>query len=53
MWVDSLLLFFVSCSSAFQYTNEALVDQVTELPGLHWQPVFNQFSGYLNLEGCK
>jgi carboxypeptidase C (cathepsin A) len=56
MWVDSLLLsllFFVSCSSAFQYTNEALIDQVTELPGLHWQPVFNQFSGYLNLEGTE
>ena len=46
------LLFFVSCS-AFQYTNEALIEQVTELPGLNWQPKFNQFSGYINLPGTK
>jgi len=55
MWVDSLLLsllFFVS-SSSFEYTDEALIDQVTELPGLHWKPTFNQFSGYLNLEGTE
>ena len=55
MWVDSLflsLLFFVSLS-AFQYTDEAILDQVTELPGLHWKPTFNQFSGYLNLEGTE
>lgn len=50
MWVILSLLCFVSYSSAFQYTNEALADQVTELPGLHWHPNFNQFSGYLNLE---
>lgn len=44
-----LTLLFVSYSSSFEYTNEALLDQVTELPGLTWQPKFNQFSGYLNL----
>ena len=41
------------CSSdlglSFQYTSEALLDQVTELPGLNWKPEFNQFSGYINL----
>lgn len=47
------LLFFVSYSSAFDYTNEAILDQVTELPGLTWQPKFNQFSGYLNLAGTE
>jgi carboxypeptidase C (cathepsin A) len=46
------LLFFVS-SYSFEYTNEALFDQVSELPGLTWQPKFNQFSGYLNLPGTK
>ena len=47
------LLFFVSYSYSFEYTNEALLDQVTELPGLNWQPKFNQFSGYLNLPGTE
>jgi len=37
----------------FDYTEEALSDQLLELPGLHWQPNFNQFSGYLNLDGTK
>lgn len=46
------LLFFVSCSS-FEYSEEALLDQVSELPGLNWKPKFNQFSGYLNLPGTK
>ena len=39
--------------NGFQYTNEALLDQVTEMPGLKWTPTFNQFSGYLNLEGTR
>ena len=46
------LLFFVS-SLSFEYTSEALLDQIIELPGLTWQPNFNQFSGYLNLDGTK
>ena len=57
MWINRLflsLLFFVSSSSySFDYTEEALLDQVTELPGLTWNPIFNQFSGYLNLEGTE
>ena len=55
MWINSLfftLLCFVSASS-FEYTQDAIFDQVTELPGLNWQPVFNQFSGYLNLAGTE
>ena len=46
-------LFFVSYSSSFEYTQEDILDQVTNLPVLSWEPNFNQFSGYLNLEGCK
>ena len=52
MFVSGLfltLLFFAVSSVPFDYTNEALLDQVTELPGLNWQPKFNQFSGYINL----
>jgi carboxypeptidase C (cathepsin A) len=52
------LLFLSSFSSyyhinGFQYTNQALLDQIEELPGLHWKPNFNQFSGYLQLEGSQ
>jgi carboxypeptidase C (cathepsin A) len=43
---------FVS-SLGFDYTDDALADQITELPGLNWQPDFNQFSGYLNLQGSE
>jgi carboxypeptidase C (cathepsin A) len=42
-----------SCVAGFQYTDEALLDQVVEMPGLQWKPAFNQFSGYLNLEGTQ
>ena len=47
------LLFLSKYTYSFQYTNEALLDQVVDLPGLHWRPNFNQFSGYLNLEGTQ
>ena len=60
MFVTSLLLlisvfsFSVSSSvSGFKYTDEALADQVNDLPGLEWDPKFNQFSGYLNVEGTE
>ena len=46
-----LSLLFLSSYAAFDYTNDALLDQVIEMPGLGWKPNFNQFSGYLNLEG--
>lgn len=36
-----------------QYTTDALNDQITELPGLNGQVLFNQFSGYLNLPDTK
>ena len=36
-----------------QYTTDALNDQITELPGLTDQTLFNQFSGYLNLPSTK
>jgi len=47
------LLFLSKYTYSFQYTNEALLEQVVDLPGLHWRPNFNQFSGYLNLEGTQ
>jgi len=36
-----------------QYTDAALSDMVTELPGLDDELDFNQFSGYLNLPNSK
>ena len=46
--------FFLSkYAYSFKYTDEALLDQVVDLPGLNWRPTFNQFSGYLNLEGTQ
>ena len=35
------------------YTKDALQDQITTLPGLNMELKFNQFSGYLNLNGTK
>jgi carboxypeptidase C (cathepsin A) len=45
--------FLSSYTNGFKYTDEALLDQVVEMPGLLWKPTFNQFSGYLNLEGTQ
>ena len=56
MFAFGLLLSFLFLSkytTSFQYTDDALLDQVVEMPGLHWKPNFNQFSGYLNLEGTQ
>jgi len=47
------LLFLSKYTYSFKYTDEALLDQVVVFPGLHWRPNFNQFSGYLNLEGTQ
>lgn len=51
-------LFYNSVHSALRgsqniYTEAALNDMVTELPGLKDTLTFNQFSGYLNLPGTK
>ena len=49
-------LFYNSVHSAlrgFEYTEAALNDMVTQLPGLEDTLTFNQFSGYLNLPGTK
>ena len=57
MWFNrlflSLLLFVSSSASSFSYTDEALLDQVTELPGLNYPLKFNQFSGYITLPGTE
>jgi carboxypeptidase C (cathepsin A) len=36
-----------------QYTNDAVNDQILDLPGLYGELPFNQFSGYLNLPDTK
>ena len=46
-------LFSLSCSLVSSYTNEALNDQITNLPGLNDELAFNQFSGYLKLGDTK
>jgi carboxypeptidase C (cathepsin A) len=40
-------------TSAFDYTIDAIADQVIDLPGLNYKPNFNQFSGYLNLPSTE
>ena len=35
------------------YTEDAVADQVTDLPGLLYDIPFNQFSGYINLPGTE
>ena len=47
-----LLQFFFYSGHA--YTNEALADQVTNLPGAEGLDItFNQFSGYLSIPGIN
>ena len=55
MFLQGLLLLFLvySVSSAFVYTEEAILDQVTELPGLQNSLSYNQFSGYIQLPGTQ
>ena len=38
-------------SFANSYTEDALSDQVLDMPGLSYEPAFNQFSGYIQLAG--
>jgi carboxypeptidase C (cathepsin A) len=38
---------------AGSYTKEALQDQILEMPGLSYEPAFNQFSGYIQLSGTE
>ena len=40
-------------SNAFVYTEDALLDQVTDLPGLKDALSYNQFSGYISLPGTQ
>jgi carboxypeptidase C (cathepsin A) len=39
----------INTVQGIKYSEEALLDQVIELPGLDYSIEFNQFSGYLNL----
>ena len=51
-----LLISFLGMAIAqttFEYTKEAVSDQVVELPGLTYTPEFNQFSGYIKLNGTE
>ena len=47
------LVNLLAFSNAFEYTLDAIGDQIMELPGLTYEAKFNQFSGYLNLPGTK
>ena len=40
-------------SLANSYTEDALLDQVLKMPGLSYEPAFNQFSGYIQLAGTE
>jgi len=52
MFIAGILLLSLF-SLANSYTQEALSDQVMEMPGLNYQPAFNQFSGYIQLAGTQ
>ena len=55
-FLSTLTILFALCTnvlSTITYTSEALADQVIDLPGLNYDTGFNQFSGYINLEGTQ
>ena len=45
-----LVIIYLVAINAISYTNEALADEVTELPGLNTPIKFRHFSGYLSVE---
>ena len=55
MLFSAILIFslVVFGTSSFQYSNDAILDQVVEMPGLSYKPAFNQFSGYIHLAGTE
>ena len=53
MFIEALLILSLFTVVSSSYTEEALSDQVLEMPGLNYKPVFNQFSGYIQLAGTK
>ena len=52
MFIAGLLLISLF-TAVTSYTDEALLDQVIEMPGLAYEPAFNQFSGYIQLDGTQ
>lgn len=53
MLVAGILLFSLVKLITSSYTEDALLDQVLEMPGLNYEPAFNQFSGYIQLAGTQ
>jgi carboxypeptidase C (cathepsin A) len=53
MFIAGLLLISFFSVITSSYTKEALQDQVLEMPGLTYEPAFNQFSGYIQLSGTE
>jgi carboxypeptidase C (cathepsin A) len=47
--LSKIFFTLLGISNAFEYTIDAIADQVINLPGLYYEPQFNQFSGYLTL----
>lgn len=43
----------IDVHSSVEYTDEAKKDMITNMPGLDYDPGFNQFSGYLNIKGSE
>jgi carboxypeptidase C (cathepsin A) len=53
MFIAGFLLISLFSVITSSYTQEALQDQVLEMPGLSYEPAFNQFSGYIHLNGTQ
>ena len=53
MFIAGLLLISLFTAVTSSYTDEALADQVIQMPGLAYEPAFNQFSGYIQLDGTQ